>query len=171
MGWTYAHNRGRVALEGRFRGLVDASTYIESVDDGEFEVSQPSKGATLLSGTPVHETVADGPNGTLIRRNWYHAAFEKLKEFCDEDFDLIFTTSCALADGQLGRGARLSPTTVYIIVRVPHLPFSPLLALVVRSWIHVADHRRFRRLHALPAGCRRQPPHYPFCACHRPPDQ
>ena len=102
MGWTYAHNRGRVALEGRFRGLVDASTYIENIDDGEFEVSQPNKGATLLSGTPVHETVADGPNGTQTRRNWYHSGFAKLKEFCDQDFDLIFTTSCAPQPGSLG---------------------------------------------------------------------
>ena len=79
-GWTHAHNQGRIALEAMFGGLIDARTYVENVPGGEF-VGQPQAGSTIASGTPV------SPNST------YAVALGWLKQFCDEDFDLVFTTS------------------------------------------------------------------------------
>ena len=79
-GWTYSHNLGRLALESEFGGLVDASTYVQNVLDGEFDAGQRNKGSTIATGTPT--------NGSM-----YGEALELLKSFCDEDFDLVFTTS------------------------------------------------------------------------------
>ena len=86
-GWTMAHNQGRLELEREFGGLVNVSTYVESVDDGEFAFEQPNLGSTIATNTPVPEFFG---NGT---KNLYHMGLEQLKRWCDEDFDLVFSTS------------------------------------------------------------------------------
>ena len=86
-GWTYSHNKGRLSVETKFGGLVNAATYIEGVDEGEFEGGQPNHGKTVATGTPVNELLAGGA------KNLYYAALTKLKKFCDDDFDLVMSTS------------------------------------------------------------------------------
>ena len=79
-GWTYSHNKGRLSVETEFGGLVNAATYVESVDEGEFEGGQMNKGETVATGMPVNEFLAGGA------RNLYYAAVTHLKKLCDEDF-------------------------------------------------------------------------------------
>ena len=86
-GWTYSHNKGRLHVETEFGGLLNAATYVENVDEGEFEGGQLNKGETVATGTPVNKLLAGGA------RNFYYAAWTKLKKFCDEDFDLVMSTS------------------------------------------------------------------------------
>ncbi len=89
-GWTFAHNLGRLDLEREFGGLVNVSTYVENVPDGEYEARQPNRGYTLVTGTEVPEYF---PNSTAP--NLYHRGFWQLRRWCDEDYDLVFTTSFA----------------------------------------------------------------------------
>ena len=74
-------------MESRFGALVDATEYVENVPEGEFVTAQANKGQTLATGTDVPETFADGT------ANDYYPAWKLMKRYCDEDFDLVFTTS------------------------------------------------------------------------------
>ena len=86
-GWTFANNKGRLYVESRFGGLVDATEYAENVPEGEFVTEQANKSQTLATGTEVLSTFPDGsPNA-------YHPLWARLQRYCDEDFDLVFTTS------------------------------------------------------------------------------
>jgi basic membrane lipoprotein Med (substrate-binding protein (PBP1-ABC) superfamily) len=84
---TYAMNKGRLHIEQAFGGLVDTTTYFESVEEGEFESEQANRGATLATQTPVYNLTASG------RRNAYYEAITTMKRLCDEDFALVFSTS------------------------------------------------------------------------------
>ena len=86
-GWTYSINKGRLHVESTYGGLVDATTYVENVPEGEYVGEQANKGATLATGTAVSETFDDG---TL---NDYYPMIERLKSYCDEDYDLVFAAS------------------------------------------------------------------------------
>jgi hypothetical protein len=84
---TYAINQGRLHVEQGFGGLVDTTTYFESLEEGEFEAEQDNRGATLATKTPVYTVTVSG------RRNAYYAAFATMKRLCEEDFDLVFAAS------------------------------------------------------------------------------
>jgi hypothetical protein len=46
-------NAGRTALESKFGATIDASTYVESIPEGEHAFAQKDIGSTFLKGTPV----------------------------------------------------------------------------------------------------------------------
>eukprot|EP00966_Prymnesium_polylepis_P087284 2020194-Prymnesium_polylepis.1 len=73
-------------VENIFGGLVDAATYVENIPEGEFS-AQANKGATIATNTPVSQMLADGTS------NDYYPLFAKLKQFCDDDYDLVFSCS------------------------------------------------------------------------------
>ena len=113
-GWTYSHNKGRLSVESSFGGLVDAMTYFESEPEGEFEGSQDSRGMTIASGTAVNPTKADGSP------NMYYSAFTKMKTLCDDDFDLVFSTSFGFMSQTLDVSTDYAPCRVAADGETPH---------------------------------------------------
>ena len=83
---TYALNKGRLDVESDYLSLIDASAYFESIDEGEHS-GQEDGGRTIAAGTPVNKLTEAG------ELNSYFPAFELMKGFCDEDFDIVFSTS------------------------------------------------------------------------------
>ena len=113
-GWTYSHNKGRLSVESSFGGLVDAMTYFESEPEGEFEGGQDSRGMTIASGTAVNPTKADGSP------NMYYSAFTKMKTLCDDDFDLVFSTSFGFMSQTLDVSTDYAPCRVAADGVTPH---------------------------------------------------
>eukprot|EP00966_Prymnesium_polylepis_P055438 1282140-Prymnesium_polylepis.2 len=137
-GWTYAVNRGRMEVcqpeeeplrshlavlggsgkalacaayaqvEGVHGGLVDATTYIENLPEGELVAEQENKGATLLTNTLVPEYF--GASNASV--NDYFPAFSELKKYCDEDYDLVFTTSYGFMSQTIDVSSGYQPCTV-----------------------------------------------------------
>lgn len=149
LGWTYALNQGRINLESQFGDRIHASTYVEGVADGENSL-QLSKGSTLLNGVPV---LPAHSNGAV---NMYHAGYYRLRQFCDEDFDLVFSTSFGFMS-QVRRGLRFCSSPLSVAAPIPPNPIHPQPH---------ADVRRLYRVRALPAGGR-QPQCAPYTLCAR----
>lgn len=112
---TYSHNKGRLAVESHFGALVNGETYLESVLEGEFEMAQSDRGSTIASGTLVPATV-----GAEGRVNYYYQGFEEIKTYCDEDYDLVFSTSFGFMSQTLDVSGSYAPCTVAADGATPH---------------------------------------------------
>ena len=103
LGWTYSHNKGRLSVEDKYGGLVDAARYEESVPEGEFETQQTNRGRTIATGTPVNNLTSDGTPSA------YYPAFALAKQLCDEDYDIVFATSFGFQSQMLDVAASYEP--------------------------------------------------------------